>query len=94
MRGIKLQVDYGHTVLEGPLLFGRLGARADLPQAVAGATYSRRSDEPRCGELVLHGTKSAAQAYLKGSQGRPLTGSGQLGSWIEAVADTEGADMH
>ena len=83
MHGIKLQVDYGQTELGGPLLFGRLGARADLLQPVAGATYSFRSllnssEEPRRGELVLHGAESAAQAYLKGSQGRPLTGPGQL----------------
>ncbi|CAE7207208.1 nps10 [Symbiodinium sp. CCMP2592] len=83
MHGIKLQVDYGQTELGGPLLFGRLGARADLLQPVAGATYSFRSllnssEEPRRGELVLHGAESAAQAYLKGGQGRPLTGPGQL----------------
>ena len=81
--GIRLQVDYGQTELGGPLLFGRLGARADLLQPVAGATYSFRSllsssEEPRRGELVLHGAQSAAQAYLRGSQGRPLTSPGQL----------------
>ena len=84
MHGIRLQVDYGQTELGGPLLFGRLGAeRADLLQPVPGATYSFRSllnssEEPRRGELVLHGAESAAQAYLRGSQGRPLTGPGQL----------------
>ena len=83
MHGIKLQVDYGQTELGGPLLFGRLGARTDLLQPVAGATYSFRSllnssEEPRRGELVLHGAQSAAQAYLRGSQGRSLTGPGQL----------------
>ena len=83
MHGIKLQVDYGQTELGGPLLFGRLGARADLLQPVAGATYSFRSllnssEEPRRGELVLHGAQSAAQAYLTTGQGRPLTGPGQL----------------
>ncbi|OLP78316.1 2-succinylbenzoate--CoA ligase [Symbiodinium microadriaticum] len=84
MHGIRLQVDYGQTELGGPLLFGRLGAeRADLLQPVPGATYSFRSllnssEEPRRGELVLHGAQSAAQAYLRGSQGRPLTGPGQL----------------